>query len=378
MNDMNAQPTRTTGETGAVNADSKDGGECLLPTALMNPTLCGLLLFLFPFVLGPVIGGKGWSVKFLSGDVYYYFVVARNYLDHGITSFDGEYATNGFHPLWQGCVILITSLSDGLGLSLFGLCALTLFFSVLIVAVALLILAACFRRALGSVPWLFCLLPLGICGVIGFLGTPWAHLSLWSYANGMESGLVLPAYSCWLYFAFSKNFLKTPGNAAGVGTAFAFLVLARLDHVFFVIPVAVVVVIRCLMRPSNSAFAYLIAIIIPAGTLLAYMFINLHYVGFAMPVSGAIKSTYPNLCLQNFVDVRDVLSNPLAAESILLFFRLVQVFVPAMAGLFVVGYSCFSSSFRAANYWRALFFTAVGTVMLALSLIHISEPTRPY
>jgi hypothetical protein len=43
-----------------------------------------------------------------SDDAYYYFQIARNLVDGGGVSFDGETPTNGFHPLW---LVLLTPIA---------------------------------------------------------------------------------------------------------------------------------------------------------------------------------------------------------------------------------------------------------------------------
>ena len=37
----------------------------------------------------------------IQDDAFYYYVIARNMLEHGYSSFDNIHATNGYHPLWQ-------------------------------------------------------------------------------------------------------------------------------------------------------------------------------------------------------------------------------------------------------------------------------------
>ena len=45
----------------------------------------------------------GWEriFTFFAADTFYYLTVARNFARIGLFSFDGEFPTNGFHPLWQ-------------------------------------------------------------------------------------------------------------------------------------------------------------------------------------------------------------------------------------------------------------------------------------
>ncbi len=34
-------------------------------------------------------------------DAFYYLIIARNFAQTGVPTFDGMHATNGFHPLWM-------------------------------------------------------------------------------------------------------------------------------------------------------------------------------------------------------------------------------------------------------------------------------------
>src|SRR4051812_22736993 len=60
-----------------------------------------LSLLCLPIVADLVISGPPRPFGYAAADTFYYLDVARNVARHGSFSFDGEHATNGFHPLWQ-------------------------------------------------------------------------------------------------------------------------------------------------------------------------------------------------------------------------------------------------------------------------------------
>ncbi len=328
------------------------------------PSILCVFIFMFPFILGLMSRNEGRAIKYLAGDVYYYLVVARQFLETGMISYDGEYPTNGFHPLWQMCIIMLTAFSDFVGMSKYGLCTLVLITSIVIILCALLLLSVSIRKAIGFVPWTFCLLPLGVCGLLSFLGKPWVYLSLWSYADGMETSLVLFAYCCFLYFGNSDDFLESGRNAVGVGCSITFLSLARLDHALIILPLAAIVVGRFVFNPSKSTFIYLVALVIPAISLITYMGINLLYAGTPIPLSGAYKSSFPHVFTNNFYDIHSMLVNPFSHDYNYLTFRFIQLFVPAVTAIVALIILLASKTYRRKRYTKVLVITAAGVLML--------------
>src|SRR5688500_4736879 len=43
-------------------------------------------------------------------DFYYYLIPAQNIVEHGLSSFDGSTVTNGYHPLWMMCMVVLVAL----------------------------------------------------------------------------------------------------------------------------------------------------------------------------------------------------------------------------------------------------------------------------
>ncbi|MFW2388237.1 MAG: hypothetical protein ACN4G0_07870, partial [Polyangiales bacterium] len=60
-----------------------------------------VLVLLGGVVFWLIAAGRQGKFALASPDTFYYLTVARNVIEHGVVSFDGEHPTNGFHPLWQ-------------------------------------------------------------------------------------------------------------------------------------------------------------------------------------------------------------------------------------------------------------------------------------
>lgn len=73
-------------------------------------------------------------------DAFYYYVIARNIVEHGHSSFDGINLTNGYHPLWQAISLpVFYSVDDNTAIrwmlaiaSIFDLLALVIFYKILL------------------------------------------------------------------------------------------------------------------------------------------------------------------------------------------------------------------------------------------------------
>ncbi len=220
---------------------------------------------------------------FFVDDAWFYLQIGRNIaLGHGST-FDGWGATNGYHPLWQGIVAGLGWLVSGdkaamragvhlLQAGLAGVAGVTLVragrrygldFAGLVVAAAILGLLS--DRGWGSEG----MLNLALHGVV---------LLSWARAPRDEG---------------RGSF--TTGLLAGL------LILARLDTAFFVLSVVLVESRRGSPRR---------ALWLGAGAalpVLPYLGANLALFGGIVPVSGAIKSTFPVIAAGNPLDRLGVL-----------------------------------------------------------------------
>ncbi|MGH7725074.1 MAG: hypothetical protein ACREOU_06555 [Candidatus Eiseniibacteriota bacterium] len=221
-------------------------------------------------------------------DAYYYFQVARNFaLGHGLT-FDGLHPTNGFHPLWMLLLLPVYGLwgADPV------LALRAVFVLVAIVAgVAAWFACRVFRRLGGA--WAAGL------GLL-FLVQPFV---LYPMVNGLETGVLIACLFALLDFAQREDPLApgaAPGAAIRLGALLGLTMLARLDSVFLVPAIALVLAFDALARDGSRGLPGLVR----KGVLLGLPFVlvvapylvwNRATFGHWVPISGAVKSTFPSL-----------------------------------------------------------------------------------
>ena len=239
-------------------------------------------------------------------DTFYYLTVARNIGLHGRSSFDGEHVSNGYHPLWQ----LITSLPYALHLPAADtpwVLAYLLAISVVLQALALGFLARALRRHDGTLPWAFVGVPIGayaFCVYPAYLSSIGRGLwqaswvagdrsifgTWWSYANGMETSLVLFFTGLVVWIASSPRFADQP---ARLGLALAGLSLARLDQGLLAAPILAGLCLHHVRRvgPTEDRLRFPTrALAAFAGPLVAYLLVNRIMFGAALPVSGSVRA----------------------------------------------------------------------------------------
>jgi hypothetical protein len=163
-------------------------------------------------------------VTFTGDDMYYYLNIAANLVEKGLPSFDGEIATNGFHPLYTALLLPITAAVHDAGMRIrVILWMLTL----LDILTALALMKAFFR--FGS----------PIAGIL--------FASLWMVLpfamdvsnKGMESslaafGFALVLYSLALFLAAERPSIK---SRLLLAVSLAILFLARTDAGWYVLPI---------------------------------------------------------------------------------------------------------------------------------------------
>lgn len=263
-----------------------------------------VLLFLLPALLD-VLSDPARAYGYLAPDAFYYFTIAANWVDYGAPSFDQVHPTNGFHPLWQWLVTLLYAGLQGLGFSRLALVPVAVVACLVATSAAIVMLGLVLENK-GRLSPLFFLLPVGVWPL---LASPlwWLHRdaispyqlpplfnTLWNYSNGMESAPLLLAFAwvAWLY-------VKRPANgvprAVLFGLALGTLSLARLDHavfafVFVGLPLARSLIARDRERIALEAWSLLTWL----AVLMAYLVYNWAVVGRLMPISGAVKSTFPH------------------------------------------------------------------------------------
>lgn len=226
--------------------------------------------------------------RFFAADAFYYLAVAERSQGRGFYTFDGLFATNGFHPLWQwllggvfaaaggtGELQVLLPFAIGVGLTASGA---ALFASVVARATGQPALAL-----LAAVPGLYYLLLPPIAP---------HYFAVWSFANGMESGLSILAFA-WLAHHLVDPRLQAPEPPRrcflALGLAGTAMTLARLDDVFVFGPLLLLA--WATSRSPRAALPRAAAVALPPllgiGAYLAY---NLAAVGVLLPVSGAAKA----------------------------------------------------------------------------------------
>ena len=241
----------------------------------MTPAVvCLLALTCYALAAIPAVhnGLHGVSPLF-QDDAYYYLVTANNFIRTGIFAFDGVNATNGFHPLWMAIVVGLFKVCGGCTQE-HQIFAVKLTESLLRgVAIALCVgfyaTEAQPRRAVG----------------IGYLGIAIVLLcpAFVIFEQGMETTLatllLILVIHAWI-----------AGNARSLGALLALLFLTRLDTIIFV----AAPILAGQLRIEHEKPKRIVAAAMPLAVVFAlYAGYNLWHTGHAVPISGAIRSSFP-------------------------------------------------------------------------------------
>jgi len=278
---------------------------------------------------------------FLAGDAYLYLGIAQASSGLGF-SFDGTEATNGFHPLWQVWIRILTVILPGGPMAVMHA---VLWSALALTAVGVLTLGAAIARLTGS--WVLALL--AVPGVWFLtLGQGFMNLAVWQFLDGMEAALAFA-----LAGLLALTIAHWPGPQAGalrhlkLGGLLGVIVLTRLDEAFLVLALALTVF---LWPGTGWARRFVMAALVAlpgALAVAAYVGWSLQTTGLPMPVSGAAKGEgglLGNLwvTLATLVaplqDLRAAVSGYTPERAALhgAAFRVVQLIVPALfAGVWV-------------------------------------------
>ena len=235
---------------------------------------------------------RGWISAWprFADDAYYYLVIARNAVaGHGFTM-DQFSPTNGFHPLWMWTLLpvvwLVGSDPNLLLLVVQGICV-----SLFVTAGG--VLCGLVRARLGLAPALLAGL------LLLFPRIENAALS------GLESALVLVVFVALIVEALRSGALSSldaRATDARTGALVGLLMLARLDSVFIGLSLAGYVAAHGLARGGGTLSARLsrtvrkeLALFWPAVVLITpYLAWNLLAFGHVMPISGSLKTRFPD------------------------------------------------------------------------------------
>lgn len=222
----------------------------------------------------PVVWRSAFGVNDFQDDAWYYVVAAKNFIGAGIFSLDGATATNGFHPLWMA---MLLALFGAIGIEAPLDCQ-VLATTALEQALFLFAVVACiegaFRHSREELAW-----RTGYLALLAFLLFP-GHTV---FRQGMETTLAALAF-VFVVRAYERD------SPRGLGLALALLFLARLDTAVFVAAplLAWSAGARVLELRRLAAAAAPIAV-----AFAAYSAVNLAATGHVIPISGAIKSSFP-------------------------------------------------------------------------------------
>ncbi len=284
-----------------------------------------------------ILGAGTKMLGLAAPDTFYYLVVARNIVQKGLISFDGEFPTNAFHPLWQAIATLAFGATRVFTERLDAPLSVLLVIGALLVAAAIWLLGRTYSRV-GAISPLWPIVPLGVMGLGILLALDWRtqHGTLWMYVNGMESGVLLLFYA-WLGYAYVGGTRQGVRRGVMLGTLCLSVALSRLDHA--VIPLLLLGTHALMLGRSNDRDArryWLSAAATFVVGLLLYLGINKAYAGAALPVSGSIKSTLPFVDHGNTANLVKLLGDPKSLTRTLLQ-RQLQMVVPAVsAGLWLL------------------------------------------
>ncbi len=218
-------------------------------------------------------------------DAYFYLTVARNAAHGHLSSFDGTSLTNGYHPLWAVMLtplfMLVQDKDVALFVTLLVCCVLhgiTLTVLWRILAGRVSIEAACFGTAFfvlfGIVPaWYLGEAPLTMATFALFVG--------W-----------------FLHTALDESAARSPWRTGlALGLLAAATVLARLDAIM---PASAALAWLWWVRPGASRSAATVALVTTGVFVGGYVASNVILYGHVVPISGALKSSFPHLSLINY------------------------------------------------------------------------------
>ncbi len=219
---------------------------------------------------GVVAALCAWPERFIVDDAYFYLVTARNLALHGEQTFSQVWPTNGVHPLWLWLLAAWSWLVARVDASwLFN--ARSVLPPTLLLATATALLALRLADRLALPRWPGAVLPVAFGLGLPLLGTE-AALSALTLAWALHT---------WL------DAHRSTRAALLFALASALAVLSRLDNLFVIMALHGAL----WLRPGHRR-AQLWALL----PLAAWLAVNAAQFGALVPVSGLLKSTFPQIC----------------------------------------------------------------------------------
>lgn len=276
--------------------------------------------------------------NYFAQDAFYYFAVARNSTT-SFYSFDGETATNGFHPLWQFYLTYVFSAIGSANQTVQLYAAFVLSCIMTTVGYMLCGMAAYRVTKLKAVsilvvPGLYYLI---FSFVTNFYGSPW------QWMNGMESGLTV-FFGGVLFCLLAAHYndphkFETKGSFFLIlGTVVSVMILSRLDDVFLLFSLGLCIFVMGRNGLERWIRTYLLFTLPTVVLLTLYVIFNYTSTGFVLPVSGMAKSTFALVhnvrLLMGTLDLQPVIpgGDP-GGLWLMTYYRYVQLLFPAVACL---------------------------------------------
>lgn len=234
--------------------------------------------------LGPWVARALQGEALFSDDAYYYTISARHFAGTGLFTFDGEAEMHGFHPLWFWIQVGGFGLL-GTGASPLATYQLAMWAQAAAVLAGVGLCAGLVLRSGGAErDALFGMLLLS--SVLALLLLP---LNVRALLSGMELAISLPVFVALAALVWKRRL-------AAAGVAGALLVASRLDTLVYVVaPLALAMAWSRRERPREALRAGL-ALAGPAlAATLAFLAWHRARFGYAMPIHGTLKSSFPGV-----------------------------------------------------------------------------------
>lgn len=218
----------------------------------------------------------------LTDDFWYYYVVARNFVDRGSMSFDGTHLTNGFHPLWFtviSVVYLLSQHSDAVALRTISALSIAL---PIIGAIKVRQFLKPFAKDKTGI-WI-------VWAVSIFYAAAGVHISF----AGMEVALTLGLFP-WLLAALASPSYRS--NLFLLTLLATSVILSRIDCLLIVGIIWLSIAYRTFpvgtslqSRIRRWLKAETIPVVLGAFPLIAYLTANILIFGSALPQSAVAKA----------------------------------------------------------------------------------------
>jgi hypothetical protein len=234
----------------------------------------GSVAVLSAVLVGLVLSNPTW---FMFDDAYFYLQIAGHLAEGHGSTFHGFGWTNGYHPLWLSICVPLLALARWTGVSAIHLVVAVQV--VLALGIAAMVVRLC-RQAAFPYPTL----PLAVVATF-FLGG-----GVWGSEGFLNGFLQLLALSLLLQAHTHRR-----GAMAWImaGAILGLAVLARLDLVFLAGVCCLSALFQRDVRWRDRLRDAGLMGLAVTMVMLPYLFGNLDATGHLMPISGAIKSTFP-------------------------------------------------------------------------------------